>query len=47
METIRNALRKKNKEYIELARFKPLTDEGTKKMEILSQDIEQHGQHVW
>jgi hypothetical protein len=36
-------LRKENREFIELARSKPLTEEGKERMKILRQDIEQFG----
>jgi hypothetical protein len=34
METIRKALRKENRELIELARCKPLTEEGKERMKF-------------
>jgi hypothetical protein len=40
METIQKALRKENREYIELARSKPLIEEGKQRMKILRKDIE-------
>ena len=39
METIRKALRKENREFIELARCKPPTKEGKEKMKILMQVV--------
>jgi hypothetical protein len=42
-KTIRKALRKENREFIELARSKPLTEKGKERMKILRQDIEQFG----
>jgi hypothetical protein len=43
MQTIRKALRKENRELIELARCKPTTEETRERMRILMQDIEQYG----
>jgi len=43
METIRKALRKENREFIELARSKSLAKEGKERMKILRQVIEQFG----
>ena len=40
METIWNALRKENKEYIELDRSNPLIEEVKERMKILRQDLE-------
>ena len=41
VETIKNALKKEDNEYTELAKCKPFIEEGKKRMEILRWDIEQ------
>jgi len=43
METIQKALRKENREFIELAICNPLIEEGKEMMKIWRQDIEQFG----
>jgi hypothetical protein len=43
METIRNSLRKENRELIEFARCKPTIEDTKERMDILMRDIEQYG----
>ena len=43
METIRNSLRKKNRELIEFARCKPTIEDTKERMDILMGYIEQYG----